>query len=326
MRHGVPIESPYPGILGTVNQNVAGVSGKGIRFQGYGHVSIPVSLNFALGKSASVSAWMKTEPGEINVPPILGAVGSDAAGEMLWGYVDETGKIAFDFASKKVTGPLINDGNWHHIAMTRNRTDGKIKLYVDGLIRDTDTDNIKYMERARVFRIGGSYVDELKVYNDVLSPEEIAVLANSSAPPVQGGSPQFAEAESLPIAAPQGITQLTHSSASGGSVVQSKTQSVGQWVEFTLDVDVAGEYELDVGVRKRFNCGIWQLSVDGVNLGSPVDLYNAGQHWTDINFGTKTLSAGAHVFRFQVTGKNGSASNYSGYFDTIVLTPPGAGN
>ena len=189
MRHGVPIESPYTGILGTVNQNVDGVSGKGIRFQGYGHVSIPVSLNFALGRTASVSAWMGTDPGEIDVPPVLGAVGSDAADEMLWGYVDSDGKIAFDFASKKVTGPPVNNGEWHHIAMTRDQSDGKIRLYVDGVLKQTATDNTKYMERARVFRIGGSYVDELKVYNHVLSLGDIQALAVLPPPPAPGGIP-----------------------------------------------------------------------------------------------------------------------------------------
>ena len=322
----MPIESPYTGILGTVNQNVDGVSGKGIRFQGYGHVSIPVSLNFALGRTASVSAWMGTDPGEIDVPPVLGAVGSDAADEMLWGYVDSDGKIAFDFASKKVTGPPVNNGEWHHIAMTRDQSDGKIRLYVDGLLKQTATDNTKYMERARVFRIGGSYVDELKVYNRVLSPAEIQTLAITQSPPAPGGTAQFEEADNLPIAAPQGVTQINHSSASGGKVVQTKTSNIGDWIEFTVDVNDAGEYDIDVGVRKRFNCAIWQLSIDGTNVGAPVDFYNSGQHWTAVDFGTTTLTAGTHSFRFTVDGINSAATAYSGYFDTIALTPSGSGN
>ena len=173
------------------------------------------------------------------------------------------------------------------------------------------------MERARVFRIGGSTIDELKVFNSVLSATQIANLASLSS----GPSEQFEEAESLDILSSDGTDNRSHTNASGGYHIQAYADAIGDWVEFSVNVAEAGTYDLVVGVRKRFNCGIWQLSTGGRDIGPPVDLYSSGQSWSEIVFGTATLDVGSHTLRFEVTGKNASATNYSGYFDTIILSP-----
>ena len=325
MRDGVIIESADISIPGTVNQNVAGISGKGIQFNDYGHVSIPVALNFALGRTGSVSAWMKTDNGATDVPSILGAIGSFSENEMRWGYVDSTGNIAFDFSDTVLTGPQVNDGNWHHVAMTRDETSGTIELYVDGVLEASGTDATGNFERARVFRIDGSTIDELQVYNKVLSSGEVASLATPPSGGGSGGTEQSYEAEGLNSSGSTAIPTISHSNASGGQLTQAKAGGIGDWIEFTISVNDAGEYDVVIGVRKRFNAAIWQLSIDGTNIGSPVDLYTTGQDWVDIDFGTANLSAGNHTLRFEVTGKNPDSSNHHGYFDTISIVPTGNG-
>ena len=318
MRNGVIIKSADRSIAGTVEQNVSGISGKGIRFGGYGHVSSPVALNFALGRSGSVSAWIKTESGQANVSSVLGSIGSDSENEMQWGYVDSGGNIAFDFSGTALTGPKVNDGSWHHIAMTRDQQSGQLRLYVDGDLASSGSDTTDYIERARVFRIGGSTIDELKVFNHVLSSAEVSDLAT---PPTGGGSGQFAEAENLAQNSSAGTATIADSSASGGYHVQSKAKTLGDWIEFTVNVPTAGTYDVMAGIRKRFNSGIWQLSVGGFNVGLPQDFYSPGQDWTEVQFGTATLTAGNNTLRFQTTGKNPGSSNFMGYFDSITLLP-----
>ena len=323
MRNGVVIESADASITGTVNQNVDGIEGKGISFDGYGHVSIPVALNFALGRTGSVSAWMKTQNGETDVPSILGAIGSDSSDEMKWGYVDSTGNIAFDFSGTVLTGGQVNDGSWHHIAMTRDQQSGQVQLFVDGVRVGNGTDGTFQMERARVFRIGGSTIDEVKVYNRVLGNSEIADLAT---PPNGGGgggggTATFAEAESLSRTASTASANANHDDASGGVHVHVKSKALGEWVEFSINAPSAGTYDIVSHVRKRNNSAIWQLSVGGVNVGLPQDFYFAGNDWVDIQFGTATLTAGTNILRFQNTGKNTASYNYMAYFDSFTLLP-----
>ena len=34
-----------------------------------------------------------------------------------------------------IIGSVITDGNWHHVAATRNGTTGELKLFVDGILK-----------------------------------------------------------------------------------------------------------------------------------------------------------------------------------------------
>ncbi|MNG33355.1 hypothetical protein D3C84_1195860 [compost metagenome] len=75
-----------------------------------------------------------------------------------------------------------------------------------------------------------------------------------------------------------------------------------------------------VGNRKAFNKGIYQLAVNGTNLGSTVDQYAATSGYAESNLGTVTISTtGNQTFRFTVTGKNASAITYNLAYDYIKL-------
>ncbi len=39
----------------------------------------------------------------------------------------------------KLYGSVITDGNWHHVAATRNGTTGDSKIYVDGILKGSST-------------------------------------------------------------------------------------------------------------------------------------------------------------------------------------------
>ena len=53
-------------------------------------------------------------------------------------------------------GPIVNDGQWHHVAMVWNRTDRIIKYYHDGRLRDASplAANVPDLEPTSRFFIG----------------------------------------------------------------------------------------------------------------------------------------------------------------------------
>jgi hypothetical protein len=98
---------------------------------------------------------------------------------------------------------------------------------------------------------------------------------------------------------------------------------VGDNVTFTLNVAQPGTYDVKVGVKKYTTRGIWQLSLNGVNVGSTQDEYvNTGGTYAVLDVGTVTISsAGNQSFRFTVIGKDVASGGFTMSFDTITLTP-----
>jgi hypothetical protein len=78
-----------------------------------------------------------------------------------------------------------------------------------------------------------------------------------------------------------------------------------------------------IGVKEYTTRGIWQMSVNGVNVGPTQDEYmNTGGTYAVLDVGTVTIStAGNQSFKFTVAGKNAASSGFTMSFDTITLTP-----
>lgn len=98
-------------------------------------------------------------------------------------YAHWTGvAITFNFIESVSS---VNDGNWHHIAVTHNATTRDVLIYVDGVL-ETSAQSTTYHTSMAFNRIGGSYLngsgtgdlfqgklDEVRVWNTALSEEEI---------------------------------------------------------------------------------------------------------------------------------------------------------
>ncbi|MNN57949.1 hypothetical protein D3C81_1729640 [compost metagenome] len=83
-------------------------------------------------------------------------------------------------------------------------------------------------------------------------------------------------------------------------------------------------YNVKVGVMKNNDRGIYQLSVNGVNQGAPMDLYDlpTGAVYQEIDLGDVAFPAGGElVLRFTSTGKNVSSKGYRLVLDYVRLTP-----
>ncbi len=82
----------------------------------------------------------------------------------------------------------INDGNWHHVAATRDATSGEIKLYIDGALEKSQVTTVTGPLIPTNLRIGsirtgvaagflGGSIDDARIYNYVLPAAQIATLA-----------------------------------------------------------------------------------------------------------------------------------------------------
>lgn len=73
----------------------------------------------------------------------------------------------------------------------------------------------------------------------------------------------------------------------------------------------AGNYTLKMLVVKSSAYGKLDVAVDGSNIATGLDFYNAGElDSTHISASVTILTDGAHTIRFTVNGKNGSSSDF----------------
>ena len=82
----------------------------------------------------------------------------------------------------------------------------------------------------------------------------------------------------------------------------------GDKLDLTLLVTKSGKYKLTAQMTKARDYGIVQLSLDGQQLGGPIDLYNPDVVPTGtLALGTHELSAGEHKLTVEITGANPKA-------------------
>jgi hypothetical protein len=166
-------------------------------------------LNFGTTTDFSVALWVKTDgwnedasimsnkdwdSGSNTGWVIAGGGGSST---WQWNYSGaEGGRVDFD-----PTEPKLDDGLWHHLCVTHDR-DGKAKCYFDGIIQDerdisssSGTIDANFPTVVGTDGAEGSVwaywfagaVDELKIFNDVLSQSEVDDLAEKPVHPSLAG-------------------------------------------------------------------------------------------------------------------------------------------
>jgi hypothetical protein len=74
--------------------------------------------------------------------------------------------------------------------------------------------------------------------------------------------------------------------------------------------------------KAYFMRGLFQVALDGVNVGSVQDGYAATESYRTLDVGPVTIgTAGTHAFRFLVTGKSAGSTGYPICLDTLAFTP-----
>jgi len=180
---------------------IRGVRGKALQFQAredYFDYGGSPQFNFPAGSAFSFAGWIQTKAtGGTIVSQRNRADGGPVidiglAGGRLQAQVRQDGAEAGEPTT--VTGPSVNDGEWHHFVLIR-QAGGAIELYVDGQPGGRGagthsggaiTTNLRSVAREQFWHSvrrgpGEPYwsgcIDEFAVFNRALTAEEIRSLA-----------------------------------------------------------------------------------------------------------------------------------------------------
>lgn len=172
--------------------------GRALRFDGVDDwVTVPDDDTLDLTGDLTLSAWIKPEAANPFMSVLMKeATGSyeyalyatDGAGNQASGWVGASGAY-----SPSVTA--LNE--WHHLAVTFS--DSTVRLYMDGVLKETQTGASAPVGSDGMFRIGGTAVyaneffkgliDEVRVYDEALTPAELQTEANTPVTAPRGSDP-----------------------------------------------------------------------------------------------------------------------------------------
>ena len=162
-------------------------------------VRVATDLSPTLGTTSSLLCWVKTtqvgNSTHYEAPAITGVEQATAANDINWGYLDSKGHICMAVGDSTLASTtVINDGNWHHIGLSRDASAGTVKIYIDGALNTSAT--LPTGSKTSTFRLigalsdvmsdgitftGGNYfsgqLDDVRIYNLVVDPAVVASLA-----------------------------------------------------------------------------------------------------------------------------------------------------
>src|SRR3989441_468099 len=171
----------------------AGKLGQALNFDGVsGNVTAAATTGLNLSPTLTLAAWIN--PSDVSAYRTLVAKG--AFWQRGYGMNLINGKLNFiKVGIGDVTSSVaISAGAWQHVAITWNAATSEVKFYLNGALAHTvinasvvnaplDSDNLL----VGLWLNGGSYfagaMDELRVYNRVLSAADLSALYNISSPP-----------------------------------------------------------------------------------------------------------------------------------------------
>lgn len=212
---GVSLTSDSAAGIGAVQFNNG--DGNSAGYLGWAEPTPPALLS-ALAGSFSVSCWIKTTQNTAwNTAPAsygAGIVSADVSG-----LANDTipialtgGSIAFNTGGDEDdtlnSQTSVNDGNYHHIVVTRNQQTGEKVIYIDGVFDSFGSGTTNLLNDPEKLTIGalanagdpdpndGSYyngyngeLDDLQIYSGVLSGGDVAYLYANPGQTVANGSP-----------------------------------------------------------------------------------------------------------------------------------------
>jgi hypothetical protein len=172
---------------------VSGRQYSGLEFNGINqYLSVSTSLAATLGESASLSFWIRTtQEGTASPATAPGIAGQAGFGGIQWGWLDDSGRIGLGLDGVPVlqSAAPINDGDWHHVVITRNATTGLAQIFVDGALSATSTGatGTRSNAFASLGRVEGAgyfegRLDQVTIFDRVITVEEVATQRTNHAP------------------------------------------------------------------------------------------------------------------------------------------------
>ncbi|NWY42555.1 SVEP1 protein, partial [Sylvia atricapilla] len=169
----------------------------------YGYVMLDGVLP-SLG-GITCTFWMKSTDTTNYGTPISYAVENGSDNAFL--LTDYNGWVLYVNGKEKITDcPSVNDGKWHHIAVTWTCTDGAWKVYIDGKLSDGGSGlsvgskipgggalvlGQEQDQKGEGFNPAESFVgsiSQLNIWDHVLSPQQVESLATSCPEELQKGN------------------------------------------------------------------------------------------------------------------------------------------
>uniref|UniRef100_A0A8C9NBQ1 Sushi, von Willebrand factor type A, EGF and pentraxin domain-containing protein 1 n=1 Tax=Serinus canaria TaxID=9135 RepID=A0A8C9NBQ1_SERCA len=169
----------------------------------YGYVMLDGVLP-SLG-DITCTFWMKSTDTTNYGTPISYAVENGSDNAFL--LTDYNGWVLYVNGKEKITDcPSVNDGNWHHIAVTWTCRDGAWKVYIDGKLSDGGSGlsvgskipgggalvlGQEQDQKGEGFNPAESFVgsiSQLNIWDHVLSPQQVKSLATSCPEELQKGN------------------------------------------------------------------------------------------------------------------------------------------
>lgn len=206
-------------------QFAPGITGKALDLSADALLRMPVKLDstqvpvYDVATSFSFQVWVKTKKGAPQGTPIAGnkpAGDLSAPGWQL--YSQENGAWAFNISDGKrqfnyrptAAAQAINDGHWHQLLFSLNREKQEVWFYLDGRnVGIYNTAGLEACTSTFATVVGGSdenweygsvgqwhafngYIDEVKMWENVVPPGEVARLYTGFRPSDQVPTPFFA--------------------------------------------------------------------------------------------------------------------------------------
>jgi len=141
---------------------------------------------------------------------------------------------------------------------------------------------------------------------------------------ISSNSPIVFEATALPVTGKPNHRVFTWGGLPDKMGVVADGTKLGAFLSFTVNIAQAGTYDIKFGSKQYLNRAIVQLSVNGSNVGAPIDEYdpNPKAKFAELPAGTLTFNAaGNYTVVLTAVGKNAASSNYTVDTDYFKLTP-----
>jgi hypothetical protein len=334
-------------------------SGSGaLLFNGYNYLVPEGSIVTNLARSFSVSVWLKTTQtlGDVGDPADTGA-GVVTAGVAAQSFdcvplALTGGNVAFgtDGATSDTltsTTP-INDGNYHHVVVTRDQGTGQKKIYIDGVLNAVDTADTSVLNNPAILTLGAladasqSYqftpsftgyngylgeMDSLQIYSRAISPAEVAFLYNNPGATIP--IPVLSSGDLLGAAL--GATNL----------VWSTSGDVGWFVEttntYSTNAAAAQSGSLQENQTSLLQATVtgpgilsfyWQTAANNDDFDLEFDMDGSYKNdiggqtpWQQFTLEIDDSSTHTLTWNANTLQNNGSSPTDAGYVDQVVFTP-----
>jgi len=317
-------------------------------FLSYTSTPAPVLNTFA--GDFSLSFWIKTTQSNGNGGGDAyagdGIVAADVPGlasDLVPAALDG-GQIGFNTGSQNGDDTVnstvnINDGNYHHVVITRTESTGVKQIYIDGALNNSDTATMNPLSDPRLIAIGCAIdasqtdpssantdeyfqgtLDDIQIYAGVLSQAQVTQLYYNPGSTAISSDFNFAlNTTGLPWATSGDTGWFAENGNDNDGVAAAESGIVTNFQASTISVTVTGPGALTFywsSIDNDPNQGFdYVFNIDGSYAD---DIYDDNPWYQD---GPFQIAAGQHTLSWTVFADGDTYTTDAGYLDQVSFVP-----